>query len=348
MCKSAILILSLAVFCSCSRNAASQNKEATPAKGEAQVKNQAENAAAAPDASAVRPVTKDDKPLVTRDGKPVVVRKGVHLYPVKIDEKYGYIDRSGEVVLKAAYSGGSRFSEGRAAVQLQKGGKVGYIDESGQLVIPLQFDFAEPFSEGLAAVYKDHVWGYVDKSGEIKISPQFSLADAFSEGLAYVGNSGMFTYINPKGEKAIDQKYILAMPFGEGVAAVRHQGEMIRFIDQSGKTVIQPQFMLAGVFVGGLAPVEMRVPEGMRWGFIGKDGALGIPARYFGAYPFSEGFAAVQINNKKWGYITSDGNMAIPAKWDKAEAFANGVAQVWIGDTFGYIDTKGAYIWEPK
>src|SRR5207302_7759822 len=134
----------------------------------------------------VAPVTKDDKPLVTWDGKPVAVRKGVHLYPVKIDEKYGYMDRSGKLVLKAEYTGGSRFSEGRAAVQLQKGGKVGYIDESGQLVIPLQFDFAEPFSEGLAAVYKDHVWGYVDKSGEIKISPQYSLADQFSEGLAYV------------------------------------------------------------------------------------------------------------------------------------------------------------------
>jgi len=117
MCKSAIVIFSLALFCSCSRNAASQNKEATPDKSgtatnqaKNQAKDQAQNAAAPPDASAVPPVTKDDKPLVTRDGKPVEVHKGVHLYPVKIDEKYGYIDRSGQLVLKAAYSGGSRFS----------------------------------------------------------------------------------------------------------------------------------------------------------------------------------------------------------------------------------------------
>ena len=125
MCKSAILIFSLALFCSCSRNAASQNKEATPAKDAAQATNQAKNAAAPPDGSAAAPVTKDDKPLVTRDGKPVAVRKGVHLYPVKIDEKYGYMDRSGKLVLKAEYTGGSRFSEGRAAVQLHLAGPSG-------------------------------------------------------------------------------------------------------------------------------------------------------------------------------------------------------------------------------
>ena len=44
--------------------------------------------------------------------------------------------------------------------------KYGFIDKSGKVVIEPQFDYAEPFSEGLACLEKDGKLGYLDKNGK--------------------------------------------------------------------------------------------------------------------------------------------------------------------------------------
>lgn len=55
------------------------------------------------------------------------------------------------------------FSEGLAAVM--KDDKFGYINNKGEVVIPFLFDWAGEFSEGLAVVMKDGVYGFVDTKG---------------------------------------------------------------------------------------------------------------------------------------------------------------------------------------
>jgi len=62
--------------------------------------------------------------------------------------------------------------------------KHGYIDRTGKIVIPPQFDDAGPFSEGLADVKIGEKWGYVDGTGKVVISPQFddSLKETFPQG----------------------------------------------------------------------------------------------------------------------------------------------------------------------
>jgi WG containing repeat len=73
--------------------------------------------------------------------------------------KIGYIDKSGKVVIPPEFDGGSRFSEGLAAVWI--GNKAGYIDKTGKFIIPPQFDFAYPFYEGLAEVEIGDKYGYI-------------------------------------------------------------------------------------------------------------------------------------------------------------------------------------------
>jgi hypothetical protein len=51
----------------------------------------------------------------------------------KNTEKFGYIDTSGNVVIKSKYYQANDFSEGFAAVYTNKG--MGYIDKKGKLVI---------------------------------------------------------------------------------------------------------------------------------------------------------------------------------------------------------------------
>src|SRR5690242_16990594 len=58
-------------------------------------------------------------------------------------------------------------------------GRYGYIDKSAKVVISPQFDRAEPFAEGYAPVQTGNRWGYVDKTGKMVVSPQFDMADPF-------------------------------------------------------------------------------------------------------------------------------------------------------------------------
>ena len=68
--------------------------------------------------------------------------------------------------------------------------KYGFIDKSGKVVIEPQFDDAGGFSEGLARVEKDGKWGFIDKSGKVVIEPQFDEVGDFSEGFGKVKKDG--------------------------------------------------------------------------------------------------------------------------------------------------------------
>jgi hypothetical protein len=51
------------------------------------------------------------------------------LYPIPLDGKWGYIDRSGSLRIPARFEWVSPFKEGVAAVQM--GAKYGFIDSNG-------------------------------------------------------------------------------------------------------------------------------------------------------------------------------------------------------------------------
>lgn len=89
----------------------------------------------------------------------------------KFGKKYGYIDRSGKVVIKPKFDLTFHFSEGLAAVEI--GGKWGYINKAGKMVIaPTELEHVEDFRHGLAFVTtKDGKYGYIDTSGKYVWTP---------------------------------------------------------------------------------------------------------------------------------------------------------------------------------
>lgn len=78
-------------------------------------------------------------------------------------------------------------------------GKYGYMDRTGKIVISPQFGCADPFSEGLARVSINNKNGYIDKTGKFVIPPQFDVASSFSGGLAEVRLGDKSGYIDKTG-----------------------------------------------------------------------------------------------------------------------------------------------------
>jgi hypothetical protein len=79
------------------------------------------------------------------------------------------------------------------------------------------------------------------------------------------------------------------------------------------------------------------------YGYIDTSGQTVIPVRYSNARSFSEGLAAVQVDDR-WGYIDTNGRMIIEERFGVAWPFANGRARVQIGASgwdWAYIDRAG-------
>lgn len=68
------------------------------------------------------------------------------------NQKFGYKDKDGNIIIKPQYVDAGDFSEGLAFVRRGKSSLWGYIDTTGATVIAPRFRQARPFSEGLAAV----------------------------------------------------------------------------------------------------------------------------------------------------------------------------------------------------
>ena len=122
-----------------------------------------------------------------------------YLFQVSIDDKYGYIDITGKIVIDPQFEEGGEFSEGLSDVLIED--NFGYIDTTGKLVIAPQFYQAGSFDGNLATVSFDgEKKGYIDKTGRLIIIPQFDDVRTFSEGLAAVRVGKQWSFINQIGE----------------------------------------------------------------------------------------------------------------------------------------------------
>jgi hypothetical protein len=84
------------------------------------------------------------------------------------NDKYGYKDGQGKIVVAPRYDLAYSFTEGMAAVRLA--GKYGYLNESGKEVVSPKYDFTWHFIGGFATVMLSGKFGFIDKTG-MEVTP---------------------------------------------------------------------------------------------------------------------------------------------------------------------------------
>jgi DNA-binding transcriptional regulator/RsmH inhibitor MraZ len=251
--------------------------------------------------------------------------------PMGQERKYGYMDKTGRVVIPPQFHDSGHFSEGLAWVAVLKEHKwlYGFIDKTGRVVIEPQFAYQPgDFVDGLAKVIGQTDMGFIDHAGRFRITVEYEHSgDFFSEGLLAViqGSPPRGVYLKRDGQVAFEipfwqqrtahQRSLYSIrrlqlaPFSEGLAPVLSLNKL-GFIDKMGKVVIEPLFRETNGFSEGLAGVKIIGSDGQYvWGYIDRTGRLAIAPQFREARPFAGGLARVSTADGKERLIDRSGKV---------------------------------------
>ncbi len=245
------------------------------------------------------------------------------VYPAQVssigDSKWGYIDDSGEFVLKPDYSSAQRFQKNGLAVA-GRNGKTGLIDLTGKFAVKPVYQSIGDFSDGLAIAQEEKGFFVIDSNGNI-----------LSSGYPFIGNY-------KEGRAA----YYVELPDGN----IRYG-----YLGENGQTAIEPVYDYAFDFSGGLTTAKL--PNG-GYVIIDKSGNKLKKLNYNYVAGISDGripFSPYQ--DGKFGYLNSKGDVAIEPMFLTAEAFRDGTAVVnaavdFSVNQYGLIDKQGKYLIKPQ
>ena len=288
------------------------------------------------------------------------------LYPIMENGLWGFIDKSGQVIIEPKFRSAGQFSEGLAPVRLN--GTYGFIDMTGNFVIQPKYDVAYPFEQEQAMIYIDGKPYYIDKNGKTTFEHNFTKIYGFGEHDYSIvrTTSKKYGVINKQGTLQVDTIFKKIEPFSDGLAIAIGMNHApyskdkkispvfeIGVINPDGDFIIPfGRYQYISEFRNGFAKVKLDVERQKgyydREGIVDSNGDLRfkIPARKwrfdYGNENFSEGLATVDIyfvdpntikvwsskdRNSYKGVINYDGKVVFSNKdWDEISPFKHGRA----------------------
>ena len=297
------------------------------------------------------------------------------LAAVSIDgEKYGAIDKKGIWVISPSFAWLNDFKNGLATFKKNENDKYGYLNKNGNVVIDAKFESAGQFSENRALVceeltdYEDSTCGFIDETGTPITDFVYSQfhSNAFSEGLAKVcqgkGKNLTCGFIDLDGKivkKLTNDVYqneygdwsSTLNSFSGGLAL--YGGQWFDGIQKWGFINKKFELQIPIMITKGLFGLNMD-PDGfsgdIQWQTLGttkdnpgqsaaidKFGKIKFYSTYDEVSRFSQGLSAVRIGNK-WGFINQENELVVEAIYDDVRAYEGGFASVRVGDKWGVIN----------
>lgn len=146
------------------------------------------------------------------------------LFRIVENNKVGYINQYGKVIIPPTFASGNEFSEQLAPVRLN--GTYGYINTKGDYVIQPVYDYATTFEDGVGIVFKDGKRLYVNKKGEetpFSIRDEKIVRDGYklSLGGTIVSSKGLYGLTNREGQLILDTINKQINAFVNGYAVIQ-------------------------------------------------------------------------------------------------------------------------------
>jgi hypothetical protein len=282
------------------------------------------------------------------------------LAAVRIEGKWGYIDRVGNIVIRSRFKAAGPFAGDYAEVRI--GDASGIIDRSGRVVVPARFGRIMPFNNGtfLAEPLRDN-----RSSAEATDGRLGGLANP----LALLGRSGAGLYHIRKGwltDQDLNFDRFDAPERGLIWAGKRNaQGDdEWGLLRSDGSWEVTPRYshvqsvnethaVVNSMPDSALPPGERR--DSVRWGAVDRSGKLVVPLKFAylsywrGGYGYAKEVKPYNSNgienNVREGIVRSDGSLLGDRYFDKVDIREDGtLPRVRVGKIWYSIEPSGTLI----
>ena len=298
-------------------------------------------------------------------------------FPVAINDKYGYMNASGRIVISAGYDEVGPFRDGLAVVS--KNSKYGVINKKNELVVDFIYDEILDYTSGRAIVIKNDHYNLIDRSGR-HLSPtdfsdlfvfsskfyagivdsQFVFLDhnleklplgefeeigLLSDGFSIVIQNNQFGLIDSNLNVKINCQFDDLQRFNKGIFIYSLNGKK-GLITSEGLKITQPLYDDISSFNNQNNSALVKTGSFVNW--IKKDGTtlFDLSMEYFPnsleLAQFSKGFA-VYRKKGKFGLIDDKAKLVFKTSLDQMGKYVNYIPTVKDGK-WGLIDLKGKII----
>lgn len=214
-----------------------------------------------------------------------------HLAIIEHNEKFGYINEEGNIVIDIQYDRVTDFKRGIAAVKIEKYVAEEYIKETG--------DWYEIKYGGK--------WGIIDINGKYLRYPQYDYLEFANDDIILFGKEGKLD---------LDKRYFIGSKWG----LMNYEMEII----------IPAKYSYLTLFKNGLIRAKVEDESNCpKWGLMTTDGKVISPFKYSYIYDSSSIYMLANINSiykeinegdypqwdyfgGEWGYIDNTGNEVAP------------------------------------
>ena len=289
---------------------------------------------------------KTDVGYKTIDGRYVTIVDGKELL---IDKKYKYCKPFNDTCAIAV-----RVTDGHI--------NYGLVDKRSNDILPPIFSRLDYIENELYKFKINGLYGLVTSKGKIILQNKYNGIGKFEDNLACVQvnvpsgdryeQKKLYGYVDSSGNEILPPSYEFIGKRINKFSVVMKNNTWGLFDIENHQLNIIPEVAFIGpcienkckINIGGIYDKNSKKAKGGLWGYVSVYGEVVIEPKYEQAYGFSEGIAAIKLNNK-WGFINVKGESVVPFEYDEVESnFKDGKGKLARNGEIFVFDKSGRLI----
>ncbi len=255
--------------------------------------------------------------------------------------KCGIINNNSEVILNLAYENFMYNFNDNELTPVKLNEKWGYVDKAGKLKIFNKYEDASVFQNGVASVRNNNKWGFIDKKGKVIIRLKYDGVGSKYGNYYEVSINNLWGLIDTNGKPYIEIENDNIDVYESEDLVVINKDKLSSVLRLSDLKVLAKDIQEVQAFISGRAIYKEVTSEGNEiFGIINKSGQFTLKAKYSNLKYINNDLYAFQ-RDEKWGILNNEGKIILKPTYTDILGFYDNFSVVCIDDKYGLIDTSG-------
>ena len=267
-------------------------------------------------------------------------RAGDSLIWVKRNGKWGLLSNFGEEISSFSFDSVGSFKNGMTIVKYLN--KYGVIDENGFWIVIPQMEALKLFGNRVLFEQKSE-YGIIDETGKVLYRSQNKI-QRLGEHFIEEDRNNKYLLLDKDGNRALLEP-VDTVYYAHPSLYIFYKNKQWQMLNTESAKVIKLKKNIEKIV--GMKENLIMAKIDNHWGFIRKDGRLGIANRYDSLQFYSEGLAAINLI-EKWGFIDGNENIIIQPIYEFVSPFTQQLSVVKNNGLYGIINSSGSIVLDIK